>query len=198
LGTRGQPRSGAFAKNRLTPQDRETKANALRALQSVEIRDIPSLIQFHEILCFLRAYPDSPDVLCLVERREKFCTLDAVQRARPLNIQGGYSQVTIIVQGRFDSLSKSFVGKEVLPFYLGSYRSGGCGWYFFAGRATRPAGIGASGRVYVGARVVHPAREMIAGKIGNAFRLITSAPPKKERGPAQNSDSGGLPRAGGA
>ncbi len=55
------------AKNRFTPGDREAKANALRALHTAEIHDIPSLIQFHEILCFLRAYPDGPDVLRLVE-----------------------------------------------------------------------------------------------------------------------------------
>jgi len=55
------------AKNRFTPEDRETKAKILDALRNVEIRDVPSLIQYHEALCFLRAYPDDPEVLRLVE-----------------------------------------------------------------------------------------------------------------------------------
>ncbi len=54
-------------KNRFTPVDREAKVNALGALQAVEIHDPLSLIQLHEILCFLRAYPDSPELLRLVE-----------------------------------------------------------------------------------------------------------------------------------
>jgi hypothetical protein len=57
----------SFVKNRFTPVDRQAKVNTLRALQNVEIHDIPSLIQFHEILCFLRAYPDGPEVLRLVD-----------------------------------------------------------------------------------------------------------------------------------
>ncbi len=57
----------SFVKNRFTPVDRQAKANALRALQDVEIHDVASLVQLHEILCFLRAYPDGPEVLRLVE-----------------------------------------------------------------------------------------------------------------------------------
>ncbi len=55
------------AKNRFTPDDRETKVTILRALRDREIHEVSSLIQFHEILCFLRAYPDTPEVLRLVE-----------------------------------------------------------------------------------------------------------------------------------
>ncbi len=54
-------------KHRFTPADRETKVKVLRALRDREIRDVPSLVRLHESLCFLRAYPDSPDVLRLVE-----------------------------------------------------------------------------------------------------------------------------------
>ncbi len=54
-------------KNRFTPVDRQAKTNALRVLQNVEIHHVASLIQLHEILCFLRAYPDGPEVLRLVE-----------------------------------------------------------------------------------------------------------------------------------
>ena len=54
-------------KNRFTPADRDAKISALRALQTLEIRDVSSLILFHEALCFIRAYPDSPDVLRLAE-----------------------------------------------------------------------------------------------------------------------------------
>jgi hypothetical protein len=55
------------AKNRFAPADHETKRKLIRALQDREIRDVPSLLLFHESLCFLRAYPDSPEVLQLVE-----------------------------------------------------------------------------------------------------------------------------------
>ena len=54
-------------KNRFTPADRHKKADCLRALQTVEILDASSLIQLHEILCFLRAYPDDPEILALTE-----------------------------------------------------------------------------------------------------------------------------------
>ncbi|MBI4573323.1 MAG: hypothetical protein HY713_08600 [candidate division NC10 bacterium] len=54
-------------KNRFTPADREAKIESLRSLRGREIRDVPSLIRLHESLCFLRAYPDAPDVLRLVE-----------------------------------------------------------------------------------------------------------------------------------
>lgn len=56
------------AKNRFTPADCGTKVKTIRALQDREIRDVASLVQFHETLCFLRAYPDSPEVLRLVEQ----------------------------------------------------------------------------------------------------------------------------------
>ncbi len=55
------------AKSRFTPADHGAKTSALRALERREIHDVPSLIQFHEILCFLRAYPDGPEVLRMVE-----------------------------------------------------------------------------------------------------------------------------------
>jgi len=54
-------------KHRFTPADRETKVKVLRALREREISDVSSLIRFHESLCFLRAYPDGPDLLRLVE-----------------------------------------------------------------------------------------------------------------------------------
>jgi len=56
------------AKNRFTPADCGTKVSLLRTLREREVRDVPCLIQFHEILCFLRAYPDNPEVLRLVEQ----------------------------------------------------------------------------------------------------------------------------------
>lgn len=63
------------AKNRFTPADCATKVEILRTLRDREIRDVACLIQFHEILCFLRAYPDSPEVLRLVEEAlEGFAT----------------------------------------------------------------------------------------------------------------------------
>jgi hypothetical protein len=59
------------AKSCFTPADRETKAEILRTLRGREIREVSSLIQFHEILSFLRAYPDGPDVLRLAQEALK-------------------------------------------------------------------------------------------------------------------------------
>ncbi|MBI4840280.1 MAG: hypothetical protein HY803_04260 [candidate division NC10 bacterium] len=56
------------AKNRFTPADCGTKVSLLRTLREREVRDVACLVQFHETLCFLRAYPDSPEVLRLVEQ----------------------------------------------------------------------------------------------------------------------------------
>lgn len=78
------------AKTRYTPADRDTKVRILQTFRDTEIRDVPSLIQFHEILCFLRAYPDDPEVLRLVEEAlEGFATrVDLVKAgARPSDLR---------------------------------------------------------------------------------------------------------------
>ena len=54
-------------KNRYGPKDRAKKLRTLRQLLRQDIRNIRSVIKYHEALCFLRAYPDSPDVLRLAE-----------------------------------------------------------------------------------------------------------------------------------
>jgi len=54
-------------KHRFTRADGEAKAKILRALRKLEIRDVFPLVQFHETLCFLRAYPDTLEILRLVE-----------------------------------------------------------------------------------------------------------------------------------
>jgi len=54
-------------KHRFTRADGKRKLRILRALRKLDIRDVPTLIDYHEALCFMRAYPDSPDVLRLVE-----------------------------------------------------------------------------------------------------------------------------------
>ena len=55
-------------KARFEAADHQRKVAILRILAGREIRDIPSLILFHEILCFLRAYPDSAEILRWVEK----------------------------------------------------------------------------------------------------------------------------------
>jgi len=50
------------------PMDAQVKAAILRILFGRAIPDVTSLLLFHEILCFLRAYPDSPEVLGWVEK----------------------------------------------------------------------------------------------------------------------------------
>jgi hypothetical protein len=54
-------------KTHFSPADHEIKVAILRELRTLDISDIPSLIKYHEALCFMRAYPDSPDVLRLAE-----------------------------------------------------------------------------------------------------------------------------------
>jgi len=58
-------------KARFEPADRQIKAASLQILAGSEIREVGSLILFHEILCFLRAYPDSPEILRQVENSLK-------------------------------------------------------------------------------------------------------------------------------
>lgn len=57
-----------LAKNRFTPADCATKVASLRTLKDREILQAPSLFQLHETLCFLRAYPESPELLRLVDK----------------------------------------------------------------------------------------------------------------------------------
>lgn len=60
-------------KARFEPADAGVKVAILRILAGREIPEVTSLILFHEILCFLRAYPDSLEVLGWVEKSlEKF------------------------------------------------------------------------------------------------------------------------------
>jgi hypothetical protein len=54
-------------KARFEPADSQVKAACLQILAGREIREAGSLILFHETLCFLRAYPDSPQILRQVE-----------------------------------------------------------------------------------------------------------------------------------
>lgn len=58
-------------KARFEPADAGVKVALLRILAGREIPEVTSLILFHEILCFLRAYPDSPEVLGWVEKSLK-------------------------------------------------------------------------------------------------------------------------------
>ncbi len=56
------------AKNRFGPPHAKRVSTALRRLAKQTFSDAESLIRFHEILLFLRAYPQSPQILQLVER----------------------------------------------------------------------------------------------------------------------------------
>jgi len=58
-------------KARFEPADNQIKAAGLQILAGREIREASSLVLFHEILCFLRAYPDSPEILRQVENSLK-------------------------------------------------------------------------------------------------------------------------------
>jgi hypothetical protein len=44
------------------------KLKLVRALESVDLRSAEDVLELHETLCFLRAYPDSPELLEAVER----------------------------------------------------------------------------------------------------------------------------------
>ncbi len=53
---------------RFAPTDVATKEHLLEEIRRRTIRNAALLFRYHESLCFLRAYPDSPEVLRLVER----------------------------------------------------------------------------------------------------------------------------------
>ncbi len=55
-------------KARFEPADAGVKVAILRILAGREIPEVTSLILFHEILCFLRAYPDSLEILGWIEK----------------------------------------------------------------------------------------------------------------------------------
>ncbi len=55
-------------KARFEPADAGVKVAILRILAGREIPEVTSLILFHEILCFLRAYPDSREILGWIEK----------------------------------------------------------------------------------------------------------------------------------
>jgi hypothetical protein len=55
-------------KRRFGAQDRARTVKLLRLLAKRQFRDAAALIRFHEILLFMRAYPQSPSTLRLVER----------------------------------------------------------------------------------------------------------------------------------
>jgi len=73
------------SKNRFTPEDRAAKHAALRALAGRSFRDPALLLRFHEALCFLRAYPDDPELLHTVEKAlESFgARVDAIKATGP-------------------------------------------------------------------------------------------------------------------
>ncbi len=55
-------------KSRFGAGDRAAKREALAALATRHIPDVPGLLRFHDALCFLRAYPGDPGLLSTVER----------------------------------------------------------------------------------------------------------------------------------
>jgi len=77
-------------KARFEPADTEVKVAILRILAGREIPEVTSLILFHEILGFLRAYPDSPEILEGVEKAlEEFpARVDLVKaRGKPSDLK---------------------------------------------------------------------------------------------------------------
>jgi hypothetical protein len=55
------------AKHRFGTGDRAVKRRTLAALAGRPVRRAPALLRFHEVLCFMRAYPDDPAILAAVE-----------------------------------------------------------------------------------------------------------------------------------
>ncbi|MGE5849637.1 MAG: hypothetical protein ACM362_05890 [Candidatus Methylomirabilota bacterium] len=74
-------------KARFEPADTGVKLAILQILAGREIAEVTSLILFHEILCFLRAYPDSLENLHWVEKSlEQFpARVDLVKERRDLS-----------------------------------------------------------------------------------------------------------------
>lgn len=58
----------AAVASRFSPEDRQAKLRLLEELADCQIREPAALLSFHEVLCFLGAYPDDPAVLTQVGR----------------------------------------------------------------------------------------------------------------------------------
>ncbi len=58
----------AAVASRFSPEDRQAKLRLLDQLADRPIREPAVLQSFHEVLCFLQAYPDDPAVLAQVDR----------------------------------------------------------------------------------------------------------------------------------
>ncbi|MEK7700554.1 MAG: hypothetical protein AAB418_00980 [candidate division NC10 bacterium] len=72
---------------RYAPEAREEKLRLLDELEGRRVGRAAALLRFHETLCFLQAYPDSPDVLARVDRAlagilERVMRLGPAARAR--------------------------------------------------------------------------------------------------------------------
>src|SRR5437867_4723864 len=58
----------AAVASRYSPEDQKQKCALLENLERYAIRRSGTLLQFHETLCFLQAYPDAATLLALVDR----------------------------------------------------------------------------------------------------------------------------------
>src|SRR2546426_8684192 len=72
----------ATVASRYAPEDERQKCALLESVEGCAIRHGGTLLQLHETLCFLQAYPDTPTLLALVDRAlEGFAA--RVERLRP-------------------------------------------------------------------------------------------------------------------
>src|SRR2546428_10080533 len=58
----------AAVASRYAPEDERQKCALLESVEGCAIRHGGTLLQLHETLCFLQAYPDTPTLLALVDR----------------------------------------------------------------------------------------------------------------------------------
>jgi len=76
---------------RFSPEDAAAKQDILQALQPLAIRSPAMLQRYHEILCFLRAYPDNREIL----RRAESELQNFADRVRPLVADDDWAQARL-------------------------------------------------------------------------------------------------------
>jgi hypothetical protein len=84
------------AKDRYGPGSAEAKLTLLARLERADLRSVRAVRRLHELLCFLRAYPDDARVLAQVERMlARFAARADLRRAREALADSGIAGTTI-------------------------------------------------------------------------------------------------------
>ncbi|MBM3325194.1 MAG: hypothetical protein FJY66_05955, partial [Calditrichaeota bacterium] len=110
---------------RFGPPEAAAKEGILQELQNISIRNAKRLTEYHELLCFLRAYPDNPEILCMVEselqnfRERVIACLNADESASAALLNTGISGTVVEYAYDFDMalwLAEKFPGAVTIDW----------------------------------------------------------------------------------